>query len=35
MYPFVSGEFTPVESHTSESSFGKIGFDEAGMGLKG
>ena len=32
MYPYVSGEFKPVESHTSESSFGEIGRDEAGMG---
>jgi hypothetical protein len=34
MYPFVSGEFKPVESYTSESSLGEIGLVETGMGLK-
>ena len=34
MYPFVSGEFKPVESYTSKSSLGKIELVEAGMGLK-
>ena len=34
MYPFVSGEFTPVESYTSGSSLGETELAEAGMGLK-
>ena len=32
MYPYVSGEFKPVERQANASSFGKSGRDEAGMG---
>ena len=34
MYPYVSGDFKPVEIYSNASSFGKSGIDEAGMGQK-
>ena len=34
MYPFVSGEFKPVERRKNVSSFDKSGRVEAGMGHK-
>ena len=34
MYPFVSGEFKPVERRKDVSSYGKSGRGEAGMGHK-
>ena len=35
LYPFVSGEFKPVERRKNVSSPGKSGRVEAGMGHKG
>ena len=35
VYPYVSGEFKPVERRKNVSSFGKNGRAEAGMGHKG
>ena len=35
MYPYVRGEFKPVERHTNASSLGKSGRAEAGMKHKG